>query len=83
MEALDQEKNALFKLTAINKILMYVFLINKHKNMDLKHCYISKFSLNIQDRQDFHKNIDECTPAKRRKILIVFDAMVANMTINK
>ena len=33
--------------------------------------------------QDFHKNIDECTPAKRRKILIVFDDMVANMTINK
>ena len=33
--------------------------------------------------QDFHKNIDECTPAKRRKILIVFDDMVANMTISK
>ena len=42
-----------------------------------------KFSLNIQDMQDFHKTIDECTPAKIRKILIVFDDMVANMTINK
>ena len=33
--------------------------------------------------QDFHKNIDECTPPRRQKILIVFDDMVANMTINK
>ena len=33
--------------------------------------------------QDFHKNIDECTPPRRRKILIVFDDMVSNMTINK
>ena len=33
--------------------------------------------------QDFHKNIDESTPPRRQKILIVFDDMVANMTINK
>ena len=33
--------------------------------------------------QDVHKNIDEYNPGKKRKILIVFDDMIADMINNK
>ena len=32
---------------------------------------------------DFYKNIEEYYPPKKRKILIVFDDMIANMLSNK
>ena len=34
------------------------------------------------DMQDVHKNIEDYNPIKKRKILIVFDDMIADM-INK
>ena len=33
--------------------------------------------------QDVYKNIDECNPGKKRKVLIVFDDMIADMINNK
>ena len=33
--------------------------------------------------QDVHKNIDDYNPRKKRKILIVFDDMIADMINNK
>ena len=33
--------------------------------------------------QDVYKNIDEFDPGKKRKILIVFDQMIADMINNK
>ena len=33
--------------------------------------------------QDVYKNIDEFDPVKKRKILIVFDQMIADMINNK
>ena len=33
--------------------------------------------------QDVHKNIDKYNPAKKRKILIVFDDMIPDMINNK
>ena len=30
-----------------------------------------------------YKNIENCNPGKKRKILIVFDDMIADMTNNK
>ena len=33
--------------------------------------------------QDVYKNIEDCNPGKKRKILIVFDDMIANMINNK
>ena len=35
------------------------------------------------DMQDVYKNIDEYNPGKKRKILIVFDDMIADMINNK
>ena len=32
---------------------------------------------------DIYKNIEECNPNKKRKILIVFDDMIADMLSNK
>ena len=34
------------------------------------------------DMQDVYKNIEECNPIKKRKILIVFDYMIADMINN-
>ena len=34
------------------------------------------------DMQDVHKNIEDCNPIKKRKILIVFDDMIADMINN-
>ena len=35
------------------------------------------------DMQDVYKNIEDYNPGKRRKILIVFDDMIADMINNK
>ena len=32
---------------------------------------------------DIFKNIEECNPNKKRKILIVFNEMIADMLVNK
>ena len=32
---------------------------------------------------DIHKIIEECTPNKKRKVLIIFDDMIADMFSNK
>ena len=35
------------------------------------------------DMQDPYKNIEECHPGKKRKVLIVFDDMIADMISRK
>ena len=35
------------------------------------------------DMQDFYKNIEDHNPRKNRKVLIVFDDMIADMINNK
>ena len=35
------------------------------------------------DMEDVHKNIENYNPGKKRKILIVFDDMIADMINNK
>ena len=35
------------------------------------------------DMQDVYKNIEDYNPGKKRKILIVFDDMIADMINNK
>ena len=35
------------------------------------------------DMQDVHKNIEDYNPIKKRKVLIVFDDMIADMISNK
>ena len=62
----------------------YQFLINKRKSAGLKHFNDPKAFIEYSnDMQDVYKNIDEYNTDKERKILIVFDDMIADMINNK
>ena len=62
----------------------YQFLINKRESIGVKHFHDpSAFIEYSNDMQDVCKNIDEYNIDKERKIVIVFDDMIANMINNK
>ena len=62
----------------------YQFLINKRESIGLKHFNDRKVFIEYSnDTQDVYKNIHEYNPSKKRKILIAFDDMIANMINNK
>ena len=62
----------------------YQFLINKREGTGLKHFNDSKAFIEYSnDMYDVYKNIDEYNIDKERKILIVFDDIIAGMTSNK
>ena len=62
----------------------YQFLINKRESTGLKHFNDSKAFIEYSnDMDDIYKNIEECNPNKKRKILIVLDDMIADMLSNK
>ena len=63
----------------------YHCLINKQeKKKDLKHFnYSEAFIVYSNDIDDIYKNVEEHNPNKRRKILIIFDVMIADMLSNK
>ena len=61
----------------------YLFLINK-KRTGLKHFNDPKAFIEYSnDMQDVYNNINEYNINKERKILIVFDDMIADMINNK
>ena len=58
----------------------YQFLINKRESTGLKHFNDPKAFIEYSnDMQDVYKNIDEYNTDKERKILIVFNDMIADM----
>ena len=62
----------------------YQFLNNKRESIGLKHFSDPKaFIAYSDDMQDVYKNIDEYNIDKDRKILTVFDDMIADMIINE
>ena len=62
----------------------YHFLIDKRESTGLNHFNDPKaFIKYSNDMQDVYKNIDEYNTDKERKILIVFDDMIADMINNK
>ena len=62
----------------------YQFLINKRESTGLKHFNDPKAFIEYSnDMQDVYKNIEEYNIGKKRKILIVFDDMIADMINNK
>ena len=62
----------------------YQFLINKRESTGLNHFNDPKaFVEHSNDNQDVYKNIDEYDADKQRKILIVFDDMIADLINNK
>ena len=58
----------------------YEYLIKNCENAGIKHVYYSNAFIeysNLMD--DVYKNIDDYNPNRRRKILIVFDNMIADI----
>ena len=62
----------------------YQLLINKGESIGLKHLNDSKGFIRYSNyMDDIYKNIEEYNPKKKRKILIVFDYMIADILSNK
>ena len=62
----------------------YQYLINKREKVGLDHFKDPRaFMENSNDMQDVYKNIEDYNPVKKRKILIVFDGMIAVMINNR
>ena len=62
----------------------YQYLINKHEKVGLDHFKDPKaFMEYSNDMEDVYKNIENYNPGKKRKILIAFDYMIADMINNK
>ena len=79
--------------TNIDKIYLYAkdpyeekyqYLSNKHENVGLGHFKDPKAFIEYSnDMQDVYKNIEDYNPGKKRKLLIVFDDMIADMINNR
>ena len=62
----------------------YQHLINKHKKVGIDHFNDPKAFIEYSnDMHNVYKNIEDYNPNKNRKILIVFDDMIADMINNK
>ena len=62
----------------------YQFLINKRESTGLKHFNDPKAFIEYSnDMQDVYRNIEEYNADKERKILIVFDDLIADIINNK
>ena len=62
----------------------YQYLINKREEVGLDHFNDPKtFIKYSNEMQDVYKNIEDYNPIKKRKVLIVFDDMIADMINNK
>ena len=79
---LDIEKIYLYAIDPYKA--KYQYLINKREKVGLDHFKDPKaFMEYSNDMQDFYKSIEDYNPEKKRKILIVFDNIVADMINNK
>ena len=62
----------------------YQYLIKKREKVGLHHYDDPKAFIEYSnDMQDVYKNIEDYNPGKNRKVLIVFDDMIADMINNK
>ena len=62
----------------------YQYLTNRREKVGLDHIDESKaFMEYLHDMQDVYKNIEDYNPDKKRKVLIIFDDMIADMINNK
>ena len=62
----------------------YEYLIKDHENAGIKHLNDSKAFIECSNTMDYvYENIDNYNPNRKRKILIVFDDMIADTMTNK
>ena len=92
-----RKKNGLLNLINnqldIDKIYLYAkdpyerkyrYLIKKCERVGLDHFNVPRAFIEYSnDMQDVYKNIEDYNPGKKRKILIVFHDMIADMINNK
>ena len=62
----------------------YEFLIKKRKDVGIKYCNDPNAFIECSNSMDdVYEKIDEYNPSKKRKILIVFDDMIADIITSK
>ena len=62
----------------------YEFLINKRKDVRIKYCNDPNGFLKCSNTMDdVYENIDDYNPSRKRKTLIVFDDMIADVMTRK
>ena len=62
----------------------YQLLVNKHEATGVKHFNESEASIKYSNyMNDIYRNIEEHSVNEKRKILIVYDDMIADMLSNK
>ena len=97
LEVLDQKTNALLNLISlqddIDKIHLrakdfsepkYEFLIKSRENAGIKHLSDPNALIKCSDTMDdVYEKIDDYNQIRKRKILIVFDDMIADIMKNK
>ena len=93
----SEKANALLNLISqqddIDKLYLYAkdlsepnyeFLIKKHEDAGMKHLNDLKAFIECSNTMDdVYENIDNYNPTRGRKILIVFDGMIADILSNK
>ena len=85
--------NSISNQSDIDKIYLFAkdpyeakcqYLINKREKVGLVHFDDHKTFIEYSDDiQDVHQNIDDYNPGKKRKLLTIFDDMIADMVIKK
>ena len=64
--------------------LKYEFFIKKGENVGIDHFNDPNISIECSNTtDDFYENIDDYNPSRKRKILIVFNDMIADIMSNK
>ena len=62
----------------------YEFLIKKREDVGIKYCNDPNAFIECSNRMDdIYQNINDYNPSRKRKILIVFDDMIADIMSNK
>ena len=68
----------------LNKSIHYLLTINRRERLGIEKVKNSNTFFDYSEaNDDVYKNIEECNPKKKRKVLIVFDDILANMEANK
>ena len=84
---LINEQNDIDKIYLYAKDLSepkYEYLIKNRKNAGIKHLNDSNAFIECSNTMDdVYENIDDYNPSRKRKILIVFDDMIADIMTNK
>ena len=62
----------------------YEYLIKSREDAGIKHLKNPNAFIECSNTMDdVYENIDDCNPSRKRKILIVFDGMIADIMSNK